>query len=382
MSLSQILYDPCNVKDKYNISGNSVSLKEISANPGCTGTLWWNSSNGNLYFGNVDISSALPGPTGSFGQTGPTGAIGPTGATGPTGSIGPTGTTGPQGPTGFTGNTGSTGIAGPTGPSGGPVGPTGPTGVTGPTGAGLFGSTGDTGPIGPTGPSGGPVGPTGPTGAIGATGQIGPTGVTGPVGPVTAGTGITGTGTPSDPLSLQITGVTGTTLILNPFLQIDAYGRILREATLPAGNISGAFSGIGCFDVTQSVPNNTATTINYTNQISSSYYFQMPSWSNSISGVYLIPATGWYNFTCSCLFPNSTAGTFRLVRVIATTSNPFALNLSLASETQINQAFAQVTTSRTYHFTVGDTVSIQAWHDIGSSQTVQSQGSVQCMSLG
>lgn len=178
MSLSQILYDPCHVKDNYNICVNSVTLKPIAANPGCgcTGsTLWANNafSPPHLFDSCVDLSLPAPGPP---GPSGPTGATGPTGPTGSQGATGPSG--GPIGPTGDTGPTGALGPTGNTGPLGptGVTGPTGPTGETGPTG---LGDTGPTGVEGPTGPSGGPIGPTGPTGE---TGPTGPTGNTGPQG--------------------------------------------------------------------------------------------------------------------------------------------------------------------------------------------------------
>ena len=175
------------------------------------GSLWFNSSDGDLYIYYEDEDSdqwVAVGPP-VFGPTGPTGPLGPTGPTGPQGDLGPTGPTGPRGgavnvlgsfatpqelPS--TGNQLSdayivgeetdlyvwegndwVNVGGILGPQG-PIGPTGPKGDEGETGE--VGPTGPGGELGPTGPQGDP-GPTGPTGEQGPRGFVGTSGTDVPV---------------------------------------------------------------------------------------------------------------------------------------------------------------------------------------------------------
>jgi hypothetical protein len=168
-----------------------------------TGSLFYNTTDTNVYryTGNA-WSSALgaQGPQGNQGTTGPQGnqgnqgSIGPQGNNGNNGNQGNQGNTGPQGVAGNIGNNGNQGNQGATGPLGpqgnqgntGPLGPQGNAGNTGGTGpqgrqgpTGPAGNNGNTGPQGPTGPSGG----TGPTGGSGGPGPTGPPGGPGPTGP-------------------------------------------------------------------------------------------------------------------------------------------------------------------------------------------------------
>ena len=163
------------------LDGNTTDTTNLTIVPG---TFLDNTPSGGAAgpTGATGPSGGPVGPTGPAGATGPTGATGPAG---PTGATGPAGETGPTGPAGETGPTGPAGETGPTGPAG-ETGPTGPAGETGPTGpAGDTGPTGPAGETGPTGPAGetGPTGPAGETGPTGATG-VGETGPTGPIAPV------------------------------------------------------------------------------------------------------------------------------------------------------------------------------------------------------
>lgn len=137
-------------------------------------------------------------------------------AKGKQGCHGPEGCPGPQGPQGLQGYPGQPGPPGPLGPPGPPS-----IGVTGPTGP-LGGPTGPPGIQGPIGPSGGPTGPTGP----GAD--------------VITSSPITGTGSPSNPITLMPSTDCHTTWLWNPSLATPAWGLyMIPSATeTTVGNLS------------------------------------------------------------------------------------------------------------------------------------------------
>ena len=172
-----------------------------------------------------------------------------------------TGPQGDQGPQGF----GSQGPQGDQGPQGfGSQGPQGDFGSQGPQG--FTGDTGDVGSQGDQGPQGdiGPQGDVGSMGDQGSQGDIGPQGDVGPQG------GISGT---YSPINYGTTNLTSATLSTATYMQI---GNVVSVF----GALDTLNTGTGATDITISIPvTSTFSTINNANGSATGYSSIQPTLS-------------------------------------------------------------------------------------------------------